>query len=545
MASSTLLGVAQPSSPFSSTTTAGIVSDGNLRNANGSTEETAMAPSTLGLLIITFNCAKRLVNVDVFANHVHTALTNNATTPPDIVVFSLQEVAPLSSAFISPRFLKEYFSGFDDALNLAANKLKHEDTPSEASPVSVAQRGSSSEPSENKARPYTLVAARNVGYTAILLFARDPKRIHNLQGAEVGFGAAEMGNKGAVGLRVLYDVDGTGARCTEMTFVATHLAAMEWNLSLRNSNWAGIMQRLAFDDPLAILDRIRGRPEGTPAPAESAAHDSERDTETRRLLHDVHDEEHVQVQKAMHDISVFRPSSHLFVAGDLNYRISTSSPPPNADFPSLDPSSPSYYPTFLPLDQLTRERRAGRTMHGLTEPEIRFPPTYKYDVQPRETAAPDEDEAEVPWSFAKHRYPSWTDRILYLDLPPWVKSRSRSDSPQMRILAYDALPVLRSSDHRPVYLRAQVPLIPPGELSPPASIQHADGKSSQDPRVRLPVEVDPEAWTRRRQARRWELLAGWSMFLGSTKEGAWIWATLLTGGAAAWWLYKTMEGVDF
>lgn len=402
--------------------------------------------------------------------------------------------------------------------------------------VSVTQTSSDSEPSKPSGRPYTLVKAHNVGYTAILLFAKDPERIRNLQDAEVGFGAAEMGNKGAVGLRALYDVDGSGDKSTELTFVATHLAAMEWNLPRRNANWAAIMRGMTFGDPETIWDGLRGS-EGTPTPAQSDD-DSDEGTERHGLLHDTHDEEHRQVRHGLHDISVFKPSSHLFVAGDLNYRISTSSPPPDAAFPSLDPNSENYYPHFFPLDQLTRERHAGRTMHGLSEHEVDFPPTYKYNVQPKASSVSDEDEAEVPWKFASHRYPSWTDRILYLDLPPWIKSRS--DKPKMNVVAYDALPLLRSSDHRPVYFRAQVPLIPPQDMSPPKSIQESPSRENlTDPRVRLPVELDPEAWSRRRAARQKELITGWSAFLWSTKEGAWILATLLAGGLTTWWLYRT------
>lgn len=378
-----------------------------------------------------------------------------------------------------------------------------------------------------------------------MLFAKDPQSIQNLQDAEVGFGAAEMGNKGAVGLRTLYDVKGDGKQATELTFVATHLAAMEWNLPRRNANWAAIMRGMTFGDPEAVLDELRG-PDGTPAPPTPAGSDDGNDEdddggggggERHRLLHDAHHREHLRVRERLHDISVFKPSSHLFVAGDLNYRISTSSPPPNAAFPSLDPSSESYYPTFLPLDQLTRERLAGRTMHGLSEADVNFPPTYKYKVLPKKTPADDdEDEDQVPWKFASHRYPSWTDRVLYLDVPSWVQSKSPpgESPPSIRVLAYDALPVLRSSDHRPVYLRAQVPLISPEGMMPPDS----ERETSSDPRVKLPVEVDPEAWARRRAARRKELVTGWSAFLWCTKEGAWVLATLLAMGMGTWWFYK-------
>lgn len=43
-------------------------------------------PSTLDLLMLTFNCAKNLINVAVFANHLQTALSQNATGLPDLVV---------------------------------------------------------------------------------------------------------------------------------------------------------------------------------------------------------------------------------------------------------------------------------------------------------------------------------------------------------------------------------------------------------------------------------------------------------------------------
>ncbi|KAG5985688.1 hypothetical protein E4U43_005943, partial [Claviceps pusilla] len=475
------------------------------------------------------------------------------------------EVAPLSPSFIGNYFLNSYFSRFDDAINLAAHQL-HYGRPTGASEVAEASSASELGQHDEPHRTYTLIEAHNVGYTAMLLFAKDPQSIRNLQTAEVGFGPAEMGNKGAVGLRALYDVHGDGKQATELTFVATHLAAMEWNLPRRNANWAAIMRGLTFGDPEAILDELR-TPDTTPAPptpAESGDdgndeedgswghHHHDRHHRQPLLLHETHNREHRQVQQRLHEISVFKPSSHLFVAGDLNYRISTSSPPPDAAFPSLDPASEDYYPTFLPLDQLTRERTAGRTMHGLSEAEVRFPPTYKYKVLPKTPPSiNDEDEHQVPWKFAPHRYPSWTDRVLYLDLPPWVRARPSKRSPtepsppRIDILAYDVLPLMRSSDHRAVYLRAHVPLIPPEDMVPPqttSEAREADGRHqheeeawSSDPRAKLPVEVDPEAWSRRRAARRKELVTGWSAFLWSTKEGAWLLATLLAVGMASWW----------
>lgn len=445
----------------------------------------------------------------------------------------MQEIAPLSYAFIGEHFLNPYVARFGDAINLAAAMRLREADGSYEQPQDTMSVAPTAEPNSYRGKHYTLVRANNVGYTAILLFAREPDRLYDLQEAEVGFGAAEMGNKGAVGLRALYDAGDKGT--TELTFVATHLAAMEWNLPRRNANWAAIMRGLTFENPEAVLKRMR-KVDGQASDATSLTHSEEEEgvSERMRLLHDSHHQQHLRLQQRLHDLSVFKPSSHLFVAGDLNYRISTASPPPFAAFPNLDPDSDNFYPTFFPLDQLTRERKAGRTLHGLAEHEVSFPPTYKYDVQSSSPSNRD-DLDPVPWKFAPHRYPSWTDRILFLELPSWINSR-------MQVRAYNAMPVVRFSDHRAVYLRVDVPLVSPADLTPPSSIldpASTNGGLLVDPRIRLPVEIDPEAWERRAAARRRELLAGWSMFLWSTKQGACILATLLVAGLSGYWFYST------
>jgi len=45
-----------------------------------------MGPSTLDLFILTFNCAKNLINVPLFTAHLQQALAQNATGLPDLVV---------------------------------------------------------------------------------------------------------------------------------------------------------------------------------------------------------------------------------------------------------------------------------------------------------------------------------------------------------------------------------------------------------------------------------------------------------------------------
>lgn len=70
-------------------TSVDIAASGTTTSAGGRIEAASldkMTPSTLDLLVLTFNCAKSLVNPTVFANHIQTAFANNAVGLPDVVV---------------------------------------------------------------------------------------------------------------------------------------------------------------------------------------------------------------------------------------------------------------------------------------------------------------------------------------------------------------------------------------------------------------------------------------------------------------------------
>ena len=45
----------------------------------------AMRPPTLDLFYLTFNAAKNLINVPVFAHHLYNAFGEDATTLPELV----------------------------------------------------------------------------------------------------------------------------------------------------------------------------------------------------------------------------------------------------------------------------------------------------------------------------------------------------------------------------------------------------------------------------------------------------------------------------
>jgi len=361
-----------------------------------------------------------------------------------------------------------------------------------------------------------------------------------------------MANKGAVGLRLLYTTtsrdnegssDVAGERKAEMTFVTTHLAAMEWNLAKRNKNWASLVSGLVFEDPRKVFDKAAAQSNNTGGKIHAA--DRASNDEREGLL----DGDRSMLDKDLHDLSIYKSGTHLFVAGDLNYRISTTSPETEDVFPSVDPESPDYYPKFLERDQLTQERRAGRTLHGLSEAAIKFPPTYKLDNLPKDedgddSRSPPASEAgsdqngfatdDVKWKWAIHRWPGWCDRILYRNTP--------QQTAQIRVLAYDALPPIRTSDHRPVYLRVQVPLISPEELAavPDAILDDTqggeDGQGVVDTRVKLPFPVDLDAWAHRRSVRKMEHAMGWSLLAAQSKQTmAAVLVTLFLLGAGTWW----------
>ncbi|KAK6714169.1 hypothetical protein SNK04_005121 [Fusarium graminearum] len=125
---------------------------------------------SVDLLYLTFNCAKSLLDIPVFSAHLQTAFHQNATDLPQVVVLSLQEVAPLAYSFIGGYFLNSYISRYEQAINIAAQHVLDNITSRESDTITIT-------PTTRPAKPYTLVRGNNVGYTAILLFARDPSKL--------------------------------------------------------------------------------------------------------------------------------------------------------------------------------------------------------------------------------------------------------------------------------------------------------------------------------------------------------------------------------
>ncbi|KAI1744448.1 Endonuclease/exonuclease/phosphatase [Xylaria scruposa] len=483
--------------------------------------------TSLDVFILTFNAAKEQINPHVFASHLRNAFAQNATGLPELIVICLQEMAPLAQSFIGSYMIDPFFQNYASAVHIAASShVAHKPVQS----PDVDQEGYQDEPNET---PYTLVTTRNVGMTGIMLFALTPSALQDLKSTEVSFGAGDMANKGAVALRMFFSKQDAGdrKRQTELTFVSTHLAPHEWNLEKRNKNWETIVSGLLFEDPQELC----GIKTKHPTPRASTNDSDDEDEGEGLLSHDLN-------ERALHDITVYKPGSHLFVAGDLNYRISKTSPNDKSVFPDLDPDSPNHYKRFLPLDQLTSERVAGRTLHGLRESAILFPPTYKLKITEKQAPQGTQNQRNgdstahdvVDWKWSSHRWPGWCDRVLYLDVPRWVSPSSATTEIGIDTIAYDALPAVRTSDHRAVFLRLKVPVLEPSILAPPQDLSTSD--SNDDPRVKLPYPVDFDSWANRARFKKWESVIGWSMLISQSKQGIAVFATLLLVGLGTWWL---------
>ena len=134
----------------------------------------------------------------------------------------------------------------------------------------------------------------------------------------------------------------------------------------------------------------------------------------------------------------------------MNYRINGT----RAMIDSL--ISSSMHEVLLFNDQLRIEMKKGAVFPGFEEGPLHFAPTYKFDAN-----------SDAYDSSKKQRIPAWTDRILFKavrcftpshcayawaahDLCLCVGGHRAQPKGSMRLQAYDSIPSIRSSDHRPV-----------------------------------------------------------------------------------------------
>ncbi|KAL0637426.1 hypothetical protein Q9L58_003629 [Maublancomyces gigas] len=419
-----------------------------------------MPRTTIPLYLVTFNCARLPHSTTTLSAHLLSGLPASSPgdpSQPELIVLSLQELAPLAASFLGGDHLTSYFTPFSTAVRLATRKAFDED--------------------------YALAAYRNIGLTGIMVFARHVGRVKFVEHGEVGTGVWEMGNKGGVGVRVGYE--GVGG-VVEMNFISMHLAAHEWNVESRNKDWESIVRGMVFE-PSSPLDESSGK------------------------------------------TGIYHPTSHLFVMGDLNYR--TSDIRPQAFeylvYPRVtdNPLSNTHFLNLLVQDQLTAQCTQGNTLQGLVEEKITFPPTYKL----KPSRGKEREGKEESWNWSKTRWPSWTDRIFYLPLPP----RAEVETKKITVHNYTSIPGIISSDHRPVVLYLSIPAQP---IPPPSS----SSTTGEDIRVNPPFAIDKDWKSRRASARRKEVVVGCLAWLVTTWAGLGVIMAFVVGGYGGLWVLRAL-----
>ncbi|GAA96715.1 uncharacterized protein L969DRAFT_97067 [Mixia osmundae IAM 14324] len=331
--------------------------------------------------------------------------------PPDIYAIGFQEVLPLHWALVGLSGsvldkhdvgIKQAIESYNEITNLPDNKPGRED--------------------------YTLMAKHIMGTIALLVYTRDEtitNKVRDVRVSSAGTGYVYMANKGGVAVRLTVDEADEGERKSGeavYTFVNCHLAAHDHKIKQRNDDWKNVISRCVFTP---------GQPSRhfTPPRPRSPFSGSQ-------------------------PLQIY-DSSYLFVMGDLNYRLSQTTPRP-LSIKQIGSQIHFELPKLFEHDQLNQEKEAGRTMHHLLEGEIDFKPSYKYKV----------NTADTYKDFSK-RIPGWCDRVLYAT---WAddgagdgtvrKKKGATKTKEARIDLYRSIMAFTNSDHKPVVSIISLPRHP-------------------------------------------------------------------------------------
>jgi hypothetical protein len=471
----------------------------------------------LTIYVLTFNCARRRVDPVTLGRDLFTALPAGQRQP-DLLAVSLQEAAPIAYAFLGGTLLDPYFDAVARSVALAAAEG--------AGDAAGSVDGDGDGDGDGGGAAYAHMLTRHVGMTALMLFARAPLRgrVRVAAAAGTGVGLWRMGNKGAVAARFTVDVgrreEGDGGEeenGLEITVVAAHMAPMEWNVPRRKWDFEHIVSDLVFEPvPASSPPRAAGWESGLSSTTVYGEPDSD-DEATAPLLASSTAKPSSDATDADSCSGIYDTDGLVLFAGDLNYRTSDTRPrlSDHATFPRPDDArgAESHFLRLLARDQLARERARGTVFQHFDEAPITFPPTYKH--RRRHRLLPPRSERAVAaagerWAWAWHRWPSWCDRVLFLP------------APAARVLAYAALPVQATSDHRPVALA----------LAVDAGARAARGRK----RFVAPVPLNRHAAEERAAAKGREFAVGLLAYLALTPAGNAILVGIVAGGLAFWYL---------
>ncbi|RPB24324.1 DNase I-like protein [Terfezia boudieri ATCC MYA-4762] len=440
----------------------------------------------LHLYLISWNCARIPRVTSTFTEHILGGIPDGSPAP-DILVLALQEAAPLSYAFLGGEYLDPYVQGYVTAIQNATRMVLGEE--------------------------FSLIGSNNVGMTVVLVFVKDGNldKVKTVDYGGVGCGLWEMGNKGAVGVKIRYEVpegneDGwSDTSAVELNFVGAHLAPHEWLVERRNQDWETIVRGLVFK-------------KGQQPEAEDGSRPLlDGDTEMETTAPDTR------------DVGIYSPNAHIFLMGDLNYRTALSRPTETDHLLFPQPTNQSNdVSNLFDSDQCHLERVSGHTLQGFTEAQIHFPPTYKYKVKKGKQYNSNH------WEWSRNRWPSWTDRILYL---PWnsVNEEGTSDrQDEIVVHQYTSIPQIMDSDHKPVTCYLSIP-------DKPLYVRHdassaADASRNRDIRFHPPYPINPHWKEQRAAARAREVVVGIAAFLTTTSAGIGILIGVVGGFWGLWWL---------
>ena len=242
------------------------------------------------------------------------------------------------------------------------------------------------------------------------------------------------GNKGAVAVQLTLFRH-------RFAFICSHFAAHQHAVDVRNANYYTVLKELNFkavhsifgddDDDTDYVDEE--------VPPESIDEDDVFSTQSGA-------KDSTQILDHGSDNDFLRYVDGIFWMGDFNYRIDG-----NYEQVCELIAARALHPLLL-CDQLKREHNSGRVFKGFKEPEIEFPPTYKFDKGATGEFAYDSSE--------KKRIPAWCDRIMYRDNAsiaynkPSPLADSLIDSERkIEIIPteYSCWMDVVDSDHKPVY----------------------------------------------------------------------------------------------
>jgi hypothetical protein len=328
------------------------------------------------------------------------------------------------------------------------------------------------------------------------VYAKDEgiaKHIYNVQTQWTGCGPLYMGNKGAVAIRFQVKSMEESVPDEIFTFVSAHLTAHSHNLPQRLQDYMRIVRTLLFPPITSITSQ---------------------------------NNDGVEPQ---HSHSTIYQTSHLFLFGDLNFRLR----PPStisSDVILHKMQTEEGRKELAEWDELSIEKLAGKVCHGLREAEFwRFPCTYKYKIG-------------SIGEYSAKRMPAWTDRVLYTTYTDSDYTPSKSG---ITPLLYTSIPSYTTSDHKPI---AALLLVPPPSAPIVEPSEAIASSTSLIPHRVLPL-LNTAVITRLTPSRFWfitrltgkffDLFVGWIWYLlrtvGVGHAGVGIGNFVLGLGAVAWW----------